>query len=59
MKNVSKQIKWVCPKGCGNFRMLNMGVNLALCQNCGYIQMNPESSFGVRIDTNKQNQRML
>lgn len=27
-------MKFVCPRGCGTVRMLNRGVQLALCSKC-------------------------
>jgi ribosomal protein S27AE len=39
---IRKTIKYICPNKCGNSRMLNRNVNLALCEKCNYIQMVPE-----------------
>ena len=39
----TKQSRYVCPKGCDTVRLLNAGVNLALCPKC-YTMMISEFS---------------
>lgn len=43
-KEKSNKKKFICPNGCKNFRMLNAGTKLALCDNpkCDFINMIPE-----------------
>jgi hypothetical protein len=63
IKTTSKQVKFVCPNHCGNFRMLNSGARpatLALCHNpgCNYVMMVPERAKEMKGSRYKNNKKV-
>jgi hypothetical protein len=47
----NKQNKYICPNHCNTSRMLNRGVNLALCSECGTMMV-PQFAKKIRAIKN-------
>lgn len=61
MEKLTKQNKWICPNRCGNSRMLNRNVTLALCQNpkCNLVMMIPQDQNTMRKSPKKRLEKKL
>jgi len=55
-KKDTKQVKWVCPRGCGYFRMLNPRISLALCEKC-LVQLVPLVKKNIKGPVKKNSKK--
>lgn len=47
----TKQSRYICPKGCDTVRLLNAGVNLALCPKCYTMMVSESSNNKIKVES--------